>query len=334
MTTLDLVPGLITTREEVALAYGGSVYSGGIVPAKDSEKVFVYSDPSVGEKHGYTFDGRADDDEFGPLYLYTGAGPEGHQQMARGNKTLMETLTDGREVHLFVADGLVTPGKKLVKQRYIGQVVVDANLPYVVRKAPDKHNDIRNVYVFRFRPAPGAQLTFEPQDSVKPAKTGNVIDLPIEWPDIVVEEVKGKKTENHTTSKTVANITGGPRTVLRREGQLMTAFEAFLTEAGHEFKSFQITVEGEPGALVPDLYDVTANVLYEAKGLTTRANVRMAVGQLLDYRRLLKKDVPEGLRVAVLLPTQPTADVREWLESEDITLVVQDTDGFSGFPVP
>ncbi|MEU7053203.1 hypothetical protein AB0A67_33545, partial [Streptomyces eurythermus] len=33
----------------------------------------------------------------------------------------------------------------------------------------------------------------------------------------------------------------------------------------------------------PAEYDATDHVLYEAKGLTTRANVRMAIGQLLDY---------------------------------------------------
>ncbi|MGW6565030.1 hypothetical protein [Streptomyces sp. NPDC054975] len=310
------------------------MYSGGIVPAKNSGKVFVYSDPSVGEKHGYTFDGRAEDDEFGTLYLYTGAGAEGDQKMVRGNKTLVDTITDGREVHLFVADGKAAPGKKLVKQRYVGQVVLDPSLPYVVRRAPDKHNVLRNVFVFRFRPAPGAVLLFEPKDAVPPATKSGVIDLPVEWPALAVEEIKGKKTEQHKTSETIANIKGGPRTVLRREGQLVTAFETFLSAAGHEFKSFQITVEGEPGPLVPDLYDVTANVLYEAKGQTTRANVRMAVGQLLDYRRHLKDEVPAGLRVAVLLPSEPTPDVREWLDSENISLVVQNGDGFAGFPVP
>ncbi|MET8969172.1 hypothetical protein [Streptomyces hydrogenans] len=333
MTTLELLPGLITTREEVVQAYGGSVFSGGIVPANDSNKVFVYSDPSVGEKHGYTFDGRADDDELGVLYLYTGAGSEGHQKMARGNKTLMETLDDGRDVHLFVSNGKAAPGKKLVKQRYVGQVVLDPSLPYVIRKAPDKHGEMRDVYVFRFRPAPGAVLHFEPKDSVQPAKKTAVVPLPVEQPALAATGVKDKKTEKHTTTQTIANIKGGPRTVLRREGQLVTAFEAFLTAAGHQFTSFQITVEGEPGAQVPDLYDITANVLYEAKGLTNRTNVRMAVGQLRDYRRLLKDEVPAGMRIAVLLPTEPTADIRQWLDSENIAIVVQNGETFSGFPV-
>ncbi|MER7730778.1 hypothetical protein ABTX80_07820 [Streptomyces erythrochromogenes] len=330
MTTFDLAPGSVTTREAVAQVYGGSVYSGGIVPAEASKKVFVYSDPSVGEKHGYTFDGQAEDDEFGTLYLYTGAGP-GNQKMARGNKTLMDTLTNGREIHLFVADG-TEPGKKLVKQRYIGQVVLD-ELPYVMRKAPDKHGVNRQVYVFRFRPAPGAVLALEPQDAVKPATKNGVVDLPLEWFGEAVQGVKAKGTEKHTTSETIANIKGGPRKVERREGQLVSAFEEYLTAVGHAFKSFQIAVEGERGPLVPDLYDVTANVLYEAKGLSTRPNIRMAVGQLLDYRRHLKGEVPEGMRLAVLLPSQPTPDARAFLDAEGIAVVVQEAGGFVGFPV-
>jgi 5-methylcytosine-specific restriction protein A len=143
--------------------------------------------------------------------------------------------------------------------------------------------------------------------------------------------VKDKKTEKHTTKSTVANIQGGERKVVRREGQLVTAFEDHLTEAGHTFKSFQITVKGETSSFVPDLYDVTDNVLYEAKGTASRNAVRLAIGQLLDYRRHLQ--VPDGLRLAVLLPEAPSDDVRDLLAVENIALVTRTSDGFDGFPL-
>ncbi|MEV5952078.1 hypothetical protein [Streptomyces sp. NPDC051993] len=334
MTTLDLVPGLITTREEVAAAYGGSVYSGGIVPAPNSKKVFVYSDPAAGKKHGYTFDGWSEDDEFGPLYLYTGAGPDGDQEMVRGNKTLLDTLTNQRAVHLFASNGKVK-GKKLVMQRYVGQVVLDAVQPYVERQAPGSDGAMRTVFVFRLRPAPGAQMDVTDTDVAQPATKNTQIELPKKPKPAKVPTQSGakdKKTEQHATAQTTANIPGGPRTVLRREGQLCMAFEEYLTAAGHECKSFQITVQGEPGTLTPDLYDATDNVLYEAKGLPTRNNVRMAIGQLLDYQRHL--DVPAGLRLAVLLPQEPTPDVQELLTSLKIALVTQAEDGgFAGFPL-
>ncbi|MDX3548793.1 hypothetical protein PV729_25890 [Streptomyces europaeiscabiei] len=333
--TFDLVPGRITTREEVAASYGGSVYSGGMVPAPKSKMVFVYSDPAAGEKHGYTFDGWAEDDEYGPLYLYTGAGAEGHQQMVRGNKVLMDTLTNGYAVHLFVSNGKA-PGKKLVMQRYVGRVVLDAVEPYEERWAPGSDGVMRRVFVFRLRPAEGATMNVTDTDTVLPAAQTTIVELPQKPPAVKVPAqqtgAKSKKTEQHTTAQTTANIPGGPRTVLRREGQLCTAFEAFLLAAGHKTKSFQITVKGEPGTFTPDLYDATDNVLYEAKGIATRNNVRMAIGQLLDYRRHL--EVPDGLRLAVLLPQEPTSDVRALCEAENIALVTQTTDGFAGFPLP
>ncbi|MGW7609169.1 hypothetical protein ACWGKW_18220 [Streptomyces sp. NPDC054766] len=333
--TLDLVPGLITTREEVAASYGGSVYSGGMVPAPKSKMLFVYSDPATGLKHGYTFDGWTEDDDFGPLYLYTGAGAAGHQQMKLGNKSLMDTLTNGYVVHLFVSNGKA-PGKKLVMQRYVGRVALDAVEPYEERWAPGSDGEMRRVFVFRLRPAEDATMNVLDTDSVLPATQTKVVELPPKPPAAKVPAqqtgAKDKKTEQHTTAQTTANIPGGPRTVERREGQLCTAFEEFLIAAGHETKSFQITVEGEPGAFTPDLYDATDNVLYEAKGLATRNNVRMAIGQLLDYRRHLK--VPAGLRLAVLLPESPTADLQALCAAENIALVTQTTDGFAGFPLP
>ncbi|MEU5807600.1 hypothetical protein [Streptomyces sp. NPDC047718] len=57
--TFELVPGVITTRDEVVAAFGGGKYQG-IEPANAAKKVFVYSDPSAGEEYGYTFDGRAE----------------------------------------------------------------------------------------------------------------------------------------------------------------------------------------------------------------------------------------------------------------------------------
>lgn len=47
----------LTTRADLVEQYGGSRYSGGIVPALASNNVFLFSDPSEGVKYGYNFDG-------------------------------------------------------------------------------------------------------------------------------------------------------------------------------------------------------------------------------------------------------------------------------------
>ncbi|WP_329326493.1 hypothetical protein [Streptomyces sp. NBC_01689] len=335
-TTVDLVPGMVTTRDAIAAAFGCGTFQG-IEPAADAGKVFVYSDPSAGEEYGYTFDGRAEDDAFGPLYLYTGAGAKGDQKPSGRNGALLSHVEKKRELHLFVAHGRV-PGSGAMLQRYIGQMVLDPVKPFEVRRGPGTDGAMRNVLVFRFRPAEGTSPAWTEADNL-PAATANAVEIVdpaagVPAPVVLPQQsgVKVKKTEQHSTAETVADIPAGQRKVLRREGELVKAFVAHLTAAGHEIHSFQITIAGEPGALTPDLYDATDHVLYEAKGLTTRANVRMAIGQLADYRRHIpgRRDL---LRVAVLLPSEPTADVKDLLGEEYVELVYQTTDGFAGWPL-
>ncbi len=50
-------------------------------------------------------------------------------------------------------------------------------------------------------------------------------------------------------------------------------------------------------------------MLIEAKGSTDRQSIRMAIGQLIDYRRF----TASGVRCAVLLPSRPRADLIELL---------------------
>jgi len=334
-TTVDLVPGLVTTRDEIAAAYGCGTFQG-IEPAAKAGKVFVYSDPSAGEEYGYTFDGRAEDDEFGPLYLYTGAGANGDQKPSGRNGSLLTAAEKGRDIHLFVAHGKV-PGSGGMRQRYIGQMVLDPIKPYDVRRGPGKDGLMRDVLVFRFRPAPGTTPAWTEADRLPaaPASDYEITEPAIDVPEPVAlpaqSGAKIKDTEQHSTPETTADIPAGQRKVLRREGDLVKAFVAHLTAAGHKTHSFQITVKGEPGALTPDLYDATDHVLYEAKGLTSRANVRMAIGQLADYRRHIPNR--DGLRVAVLLPSEPTADVKDLLADQSVALVYRTDDGFAGWPL-
>ncbi|MFH9563537.1 hypothetical protein [Streptomyces globisporus] len=338
-TTLELAPGMFTTRKDVRASFGCGDRQG-IEPCESHKKVFVYSDPKAGEEFGYTFDGRVEDDEYGPLYLYTGYGAIGHQKMESRNKTLRDHVKRGLEVHLFVADGTM-PNSDAVRQRYIGPMMVDPIEPVVIRRGLGKDKKMRNALVFRFRPVPDTTPAWAPQDMPKAATQDSFENVELEdsvddaplAPNIPAQTgVKDKKSEQHTTAETIANILGGPKTVVRREGTLVEAFKKHLTAAGHAHKTFQITLAGEIGALTPDLYDITDHALYEAKGQATRNNVRMAIGQLADYRRHIPKQNSE-LRVVVLLPEAPSPDVKALLDSQNVHLVYQTDNGFAGFPL-
>ncbi|MGP3773219.1 hypothetical protein ACTWJ8_20595 [Streptomyces sp. SDT5-1] len=336
---LQLIPGTtITTRAEVQEAYGGAD-QGGIVPAVRSSRVFVYSDHESGAQYGYTFDGRAADDEFGPLFLYTGAGTVGDQHLGGVNGSLLNHAAHGREAHLFVADGFVE-GTRTKWQRYIGQVVVDPIEPFEVRWNHDSEGNLRRVVVFRLRAAPGHTLVFDAADSA-PMAPGGVEVAP---PGAEGEQHLWSKfgaalavtpgiapPEKLATDETLRSVLAAERQVVQREALLRTRFEAFLEAQGHEYGRLRLPVEGR--MLRTDTYDQTGNVLYEAKGRADREAVRLAVGQLLDYRRHAARYVDEGLKSAVLLPEDPGQDLRDLIESSGLHLIFADGEGFSGYPV-
>ncbi|MDD4913203.1 MAG: hypothetical protein PHP57_12995 [Sideroxydans sp.] len=71
-------------------------------------------------------------------------------------------------------------------------------------------------------------------------------------------------------------------------------------------------------ALVTD-YDGMSDLLIEVKSSTEISDVRMAIGQLLDYHRQL--DNRDKVDMAVLLPKEPEANVKDLLRYAEIRLL-------------
>ena len=78
---LSLTPGDKIRRTELHAEYGGR-RQGGISPSKVSDNVFLITAPSIGERHGYVYDGPREDG----YYHYTGEGQYGDQLMVQGNE--------------------------------------------------------------------------------------------------------------------------------------------------------------------------------------------------------------------------------------------------------
>ena len=116
----------------------------------------------------------------------------------------------------------------------------------------------------------------------------------------------------------------------RREQSLVLSFKTYLQNLGHVVKRHRYPLFKSGPALVCDLVDETDLVVYEAKGDVRRSSVRMAIGQLLDYRRF----EPVSIRLAVLLPRQPTTDIIKLIGSVPAVTVWRTKEGFATIQPP
>jgi EVE domain len=104
-----------------------------------------------------------------------------------------------------------------------------------------------------------------------------------------------------------------------REAQLVKRYEASV---GRQLLARSVRLpSGE--LLVCDIFDVTRDQLIEAKASASRQDVRMAIGQLFDYRRHLGK----GSSLALLLPERPSDDVLDLLRALRIATIVETSRG-------
>ena len=76
--------------------------------------------------------------------------------------------------------------------------------------------------------------------------------------------------------------------------------------------------------LFTDAYDPVKNLLVEAKGNSSRPAVRMAIGQLLDYRHAMRLKKP---KLAILLPQMPSDDLLDLAASLGIATIWRRPDG-------
>ena len=70
--------------------------------------------------------------------------------------------------------------------------------------------------------------------------------------------------------------------------------------------------------MLTDIFDATSQELYEAKGSASRPNVRLALGQLLDYKRHIPVATME---ISVLLPHKPAPDLVALLLENSVNCV-------------
>jgi hypothetical protein len=291
-----LQPGERIRRVELHKQFGGRE-QGGIGPSAKSPNVFVFTDPS-GERHGY-YDGWLDG-----CFHYTGEGQRGDQVMNQGNAAILNHVADGRALRLFQgARGVV---------EYLDEFEIDSAQPCYRTDAPETNRGPRReVIIFRLWPK-----TIEPGD-----------------PNPKLEEIFNDPSsvripiEQLLTEKFFVSPRGDVYEADRREQALVLEFEAYLKSLGHQIwrHKFRPSKEGRP--ILTDLFDGTTGTLIEAKGTVERNAIRMAIGQLADYRRFIESD--ELHHLAVLVPREPREDLCDLLGSQGIEYIYPVEGGFS-----
>ena len=70
----------------------------------------------------------------------------------------------------------------------------------------------------------------------------------------------------------------------------------------------------QQGVLVTDTFDRTTMTLFEAKANATRSTMRLALGQVLDYRRYFTTDI----NCSVLIPQKPIDGLVALMDSYEV----------------
>lgn len=129
--------------------------------------------------------------------------------------------------------------------------------------------------------------------------------------------------QQHVVSFEVT-INAAIRAATRVEAGLVADFAAWLERQGHRVGSDRHDVG--TGALRPDLLDYTEPRIWEAKSEVGRNAIRLAIGQLFDYRRW-RPDWPLG----VVVPHRPSDDLIDLCHSVDATVAWRSTDSAESF---
>lgn len=127
---------------------------------------------------------------------------------------------------------------------------------------------------------------------------------------------EGAVDEYQTTSSTQT------RTARRREHRLMRDYQRFMERRGDVVSRWRAPV-GSGCVIICDAFNETREQLIEAKSDASRADIRVAIGQLADYGRFKR-----NARRAVLLNERPSPDLRRLLQSQEIASIWRDDTGF------
>ena len=289
----SLAVGEEVRRTDLHREFGGSG-QGGISPSTRSSNVFLFSDPTTGLQHGYVDGWKSDG-----CFHYTGMGQRGDQEMTSGNASILTHKKRSRPLRLFDGSrGTVT---------YMGQFEVDADEPFYFTDAPETGDGpTRTVIMFRLRPVGDVARSMIVEEA--PPYSLIVTEVPI---------------EAQLTERMFINPRAQVTEAERKESSLVQLFKNYAERNSLTPIRNKIVPAGEAKPLFTDIYVKELDLLIEAKGSCERGAIRMAIGQIADYRRYLPR-----VRCAILLPSKPKRDLLDFAGVEMIGVIWPVRNGF------
>jgi len=281
-------PGQKLTRKSLHQKLGGS-NQGGICPSNKGF-IFLFSDPKTGDEFGY-HDGWSDD-----CFMYFGSGQEGDMEFSGSNKSLLNHLQDNRTVHLFMG----SRGEVI----YENQMEIDQKNPYELIENNDKNGESRIAIIFRLKPI-NKFVSKLPKTNFEVHKETLVEDISLER--FLKESFSIKASDS--------------KVGVRKESKLLTKYATYRTkhkQSALTSKLIKIKGDKKVDTLKVDGWVESDKLLVEAKSSCTRNMIRLAIGQLLDYKRYLKPN-----QMAILVPSKPKDDLVELLLDLNIEIIYQ-----------
>lgn len=131
-----LLRGQSILRARLHDRYSG-IRQGGIAPSRKTKNIFLFTDDSSNNEHGYERDYWIDDFTF----LYCGDGQTSNQELTRRNLQVLNHVKDGRRLRLFSpVAGKVT---------YLGELKIDSEEPFEIADGIGRDGKPRKVIMFR-----------------------------------------------------------------------------------------------------------------------------------------------------------------------------------------
>ena len=275
---------------------------GGIDSSVKNSLTCLFSYSKEGAKHGYN------DGWNKGIFEYFGQGLLGNMEMKGNNKSLLNHKLKQRRVFLFFK-GL--KGEVI----YENEFTVDEGDPYFWTTSIDDEGKLRDSIVFRLKPIKKYSIK-----NPIPSQIGIVTKT-------IAREIPLEKSSGNKSSKGVTYISRGIKD--KKEARLVEEYNKY--RRGKKLKDLKRHSLQPPLSkknYFTDGFEAESKTLIEAKASSHRDKIRMAIGQLFDYKKLLEEDNVKVNNLAILAPTCPSKDLLELLKDLKIKIIFKEGNKF------